>query len=167
MLLSDPKTPKSPESQHQAVPNFIDVTEPWPQEMTFMRGFFNSWCAAPTKGGWFWELLLKDWGKVTEENKVPTAPTGCSVEPASLPVQLWKGLDSRPCGSQLVFQMGIMSSDYFGVCICETCTPSLFQHCQRCAAFGSWSCHSSTEPSPGLMNGLCRAGLGQIIFKTS
>lgn len=42
--LSDPETPKSPESQHQAALNFIDVTEPWPREMRedFMGGFFNS-----------------------------------------------------------------------------------------------------------------------------
>lgn len=42
LWLSDPETPESPESQHQAVLNFSDITELWPQEMTFMRGIFNS-----------------------------------------------------------------------------------------------------------------------------
>lgn len=44
-------TPKSPESQHQAVLNFIDVIEPWPQEMTFNERTFQFLMCSPNKGG--------------------------------------------------------------------------------------------------------------------
>lgn len=58
------------------------------------------------KVGEFWELFLKDWGKVTEENKVPTAPTATYSSYSNLQLlqllcgvpclcTLWKSLDSR------------------------------------------------------------------------
>lgn len=60
----------------------------------------------------FWELFFKNWGKVTEENKVPTAPTATYNSSVECPACAHFG-KAWIQGSQLVFQTGIKSSDFF------------------------------------------------------